>query len=182
MSRLHAICDWLKLARNARFRAACLAEACGVSLRQLERFILRTVGKTPQQWLNALRQCEAITLLKQGKPIKEITYLLGYRQPSHFSREFKRVHGMCPSAMIRIQFSEADVAQGYEVSPVDKHCVLNANWTWVSVKTDEGSGFTQGSGSSHTLAIDSTSITKSGTESRQASKASAHEASSSIEG
>ena len=95
--RLRAVKDWPQLAHRSRFRAAALAKDCGISLRQLERFFLLRTSKPPQRWLNELRQQHAIVLIVEGKPVKEVAYELGYKQPSHFSREFKRFHGVSPN-------------------------------------------------------------------------------------
>lgn len=121
MSRIHSIQDWPVFAREAGYRATRLAKDCGVSLRQLERFFQKKTGQTPQNWLNSLRQREAIVLVIQGKSIKEVAYDLGYKQVSHFSREFKRAHGIAPSgARLR-----SDVASRYEMSPIDTRAQLN---------------------------------------------------------
>ena len=75
------------------------------SLRQLERFIPQATGKTPQQWLNDLRQQKASGLIASGQSVKEVSNHLGYKQSSHFSREFKRFHGVPPSELLAADFS-----------------------------------------------------------------------------
>ena len=99
-SRLSRITNWTELAEAARYNAKRLAVECGVSLRQLERFLPRITGQTPQRWLNEVRQRKAIELILSGQSIKEVSYHLGYKQSSHFSRDFKRFHGVAPSEML----------------------------------------------------------------------------------
>ena len=104
-SRLIRVTNWEGLAEEAGYNAKKLAERCGVSLRQLERFIPTATGKTPQQWLNYLRQQKAFELIASGQSVKEVSFLLGYKQTSHFSREFKRYHGVAPSELPAAEFS-----------------------------------------------------------------------------
>jgi AraC-like DNA-binding protein len=49
---------------------------------------------TPQQWLDHLRQSKAEKMASSGARTKEIAYQLGYKQPSHFCRQFKQSHGL----------------------------------------------------------------------------------------
>ena len=104
-SRLSLVTNWEGLAEEAGYNAKKLAERCGVSRRQLERFFPRATGKTPQQWLNYLRQQKAYELIASGQSAKEVAIRLGYKQPSHFSREFKRFHGVPPSELLVADFS-----------------------------------------------------------------------------
>ena len=104
-SRLIRVTNWEGLAEEAGYNAKKLAERCGVSLRQLERFIPRATGKPPQQWLNYLRQQKAIGLIASGASVKETSFRLGYKQSSHFSRAFKRFHGVAPSELPTADFS-----------------------------------------------------------------------------
>jgi AraC-like DNA-binding protein len=89
--------DWPEKARQARFHASELAGQCGVSRRELERFFHDYVGQSPQRWLDERRQYELEEWLKSDLPIKELSFNLGYKQPSHLTRQFKEVHGMTPS-------------------------------------------------------------------------------------
>ena len=58
----------------------------------------QNLGLSPLYWMNRLRQVRGLALLNQGMSVKETAYELGYRQTSHFSREFKRFHGVPPSS------------------------------------------------------------------------------------
>lgn len=93
--------DWLRLAVEANFSARRLAGAFGISQRQLERWTHQLFGSTPHRWLREERMKLAAQALKQPVPIKTISAELGFKQPSHFSREFKRHHGVSPAAFFR---------------------------------------------------------------------------------
>ena len=104
-SRLSRVSNWEGLAEEAGYNVKKLAERCGVSRRQLERFFPSATGKTPQQWLNYLRQQKAFQLIASSQSVKEVSIRLGYKQSSHFSREFKRFHGVPPSELLAAAFS-----------------------------------------------------------------------------
>jgi len=70
-----------------------LAKACNVSVRTLERFFLH---ESPRCWLKRVRLLRAVGLLRDGRNIKETSACLGYEDPSHFSREFKKYYGTTP--------------------------------------------------------------------------------------
>jgi transcriptional regulator GlxA family with amidase domain len=86
--------QWMKnqkeLAQQADWSAATLAKRCGVSLRTLERYFLKEMGKCPQTWLCEERQRRAIELLRDGCNVKKAATILGYKHATHFSREFKK--------------------------------------------------------------------------------------------
>jgi transcriptional regulator GlxA family with amidase domain len=89
--------NWEALAGQAHWSAAALAERCDVSLRTLERYFLKEMGKRPQAWLCEQRQSRAVELLQDGCNVKETATLLGYKHSTHFSREFKKHWGHAPT-------------------------------------------------------------------------------------
>jgi AraC-like DNA-binding protein len=95
-SPLHRIQHWPQLAHEAKYSVKALAKACGVSVRVLERLFLPALGDTPRRWLKRLRMERAVELLRDGSSIKETAACLGYEDPSHFSREFKKNYGFAP--------------------------------------------------------------------------------------
>jgi AraC-like DNA-binding protein len=96
-SRLQHIQGWPQLAHQAGYSVAAMAKACGASVRTLERFFLPAFGGTPRRWLKRLRMQRALELLRDGSTIKETSGCLGYEDPSHFSREFKKCYGFPPN-------------------------------------------------------------------------------------
>jgi AraC-like DNA-binding protein len=86
--------DWSHLAELSGFRAGNLARELGISQRQTERYIKRQFGVSPQRWLNELRMSKALHLVEKLNSVKEVAYTLGFKQVSHFCREFKQFHGV----------------------------------------------------------------------------------------
>lgn len=89
--------NWEQLAAQANYRPSQLASLCTVSLRTLQRHFSGRYGMTLGEWLRDVRINQAYTRLKAGETIKVVAYDLGFKQPSHFSRVFKQVHGVSPS-------------------------------------------------------------------------------------
>ncbi len=67
-----------------------------VSVRQLQRYFLDEIGRTPKAWLNEQRMIAARKLLFEGQSVKAVAIQLGFKQASHFCREFKRSYRMTP--------------------------------------------------------------------------------------
>jgi AraC-like DNA-binding protein len=97
--RLGTVADWELAARMACFSGPELARQCHVSLRHLQRHFRENYGLKLRQWLNQLRLTRAFHLIREGARVKEVAFTLGYKQLSHFSREFKLYHGMTPSTL-----------------------------------------------------------------------------------
>jgi AraC-like DNA-binding protein len=97
-TRLHYIQNWPELAREVNWSAAALAKKCGVSVRMLERYFLKEMGKNPKAWLAEQRQHQAVKLLRDGSSVKETAAYLGYTQANNFSREFKKYWAQSPTA------------------------------------------------------------------------------------
>ena len=99
-SRLEFVQQWESLALNAGYRPSDLASLCQISLRTLERHFQKNYGVTVSAWLRELRLGRAYQSLLQGKAVKEVAYEQGYKQVSHFSREFKNHFGISPSYLL----------------------------------------------------------------------------------
>ena len=96
-SRLGFVQEWEVLAQKAGYRARELADLCQTSLRTLERHFQKHYGVTVSEWLRELRLKQAYSVLQTGKSVKEVAFEHGYKQVSHFSREFKGHFGVSPS-------------------------------------------------------------------------------------
>jgi AraC-like DNA-binding protein len=110
---------WEDMAHKAKYNAANLARFYGISKRQLEREFQRQLGCSPQSWLDKQRILAAKPLLLSGRLIKQVASELGFKQTSHFCRQFKFhnemtpsefIHSASPNASCRSQIT--DVAQG----------------------------------------------------------------------
>jgi AraC-like DNA-binding protein len=95
--QLYKIQNWPERAQEANWRAAALAKNCGVSLRTLERYFIKEMGKSPKVWLLEQRQQQADKLLRDGSSVKEAAECLNYKHPSHLTNAFKKQWGYCPT-------------------------------------------------------------------------------------
>ena len=96
-SRLDRVSDWEVLAHESGYCARLLASRCGVSLRHLERYFHEKFSRAPRVYLKKLALNRAQELLERGFTVKEVAAQVGYKATEHFSRDFKRVFGVCPS-------------------------------------------------------------------------------------
>ncbi|WP_246376423.1 GlxA family transcriptional regulator [Gluconacetobacter aggeris] len=81
---------------------AQLAARLGISSRQLERLFQTTLGRKPQDFYRTLRLRHARALLEAGEmSVTEIAIEMGFSDCSHFSRHFKNMFGISPSACHR---------------------------------------------------------------------------------
>jgi AraC-like DNA-binding protein len=81
---------------------AATACACRVDSAYLCRLFRRFAGFAPYHYLTR-RRIEAATarLSQSGCLVKEVAEEFGFADPYHFSRAFKRVHGIAPSSFMR---------------------------------------------------------------------------------
>jgi len=81
-----------------------VAEACHVDAAHLCRLFRRYDHQTPYQYLVRLRMNRAAEQLRTpGVLVCEVADGLGFSDPFHFSRTFKRVFGVSPSAFMALQ-------------------------------------------------------------------------------
>jgi len=88
---------WEQLAGTARYDAKELAKLSNLSVRQLQRDFRQNLERSPQDWLNEQRVKAARQLLLSGQPVKAVAFELGFKQPSHFCRQFKSFNNLTPS-------------------------------------------------------------------------------------
>ncbi len=104
--------EWLTLAEmslahvqlhlSENVSVADLAQAMHVSSRTLQRGLKRALGCTPREFLLTIRMREAKRLLKTGMHrVSDVGYQVGFEDPAHFSRRFKRYYGCSPSELVR---------------------------------------------------------------------------------
>ena len=87
-----------------------VAELLRLPVRTLQRR-LNEQGLTYSDLVEDLRYREACRLLKRtDKPVAAIATALGYRDPSHFSRAFRRWSGLRPSQYRTGQRSEPEAS------------------------------------------------------------------------
>lgn len=78
------------------------AQYCNVSPQHLSRSFSAHMGISFVDYLTQMRVQEGIRLMQQGKQnISEVARLCGYSDPNYFSRIFKKVHGITPTAFIQ---------------------------------------------------------------------------------
>ncbi|HMB92904.1 MAG TPA: ATP-binding protein, partial [Rhodothermales bacterium] len=84
---------------DSTFNAGAMADAVGLSRRQLERRLAAVAGETPAELLRRLRLERARQLLEtHSSTIAEVAYAVGFKSPAHFSKAFRKAFGLSPSA------------------------------------------------------------------------------------
>jgi len=96
-SHLNYIQNWPELARESKWCVNTLAKRCNVSVRMLERYFLKKMGKCPKTWLTEQRMLLAMELVNSGSRVKEAAIRLDYKQQSHLSNEFNQFWGFYPT-------------------------------------------------------------------------------------
>lgn len=124
-SRLANVEQWEALAVKAGYRPGDLAHLCQISLRTLERHFQKNYGVTVSHWMRELRLGKAYESLTQGKSVKEAAYDHGYKQVSHFSREFKNHFGVSPSFLLTRNSRAEKFSHIRQVSPSSPQMIFS---------------------------------------------------------
>jgi len=81
-----------------------IADACHVDEAYLCRLFSRFDDQSPYQYLMQLKMsAAAVRLQRETKLVKQIAYELGFSDPFHFSRAFKKVFGLSPAAFRKLR-------------------------------------------------------------------------------
>ncbi len=92
---------WEEMARSSGYSITRLCALAGCSQRQLQRYTHDVFGRTPLGLLRNLRLRSAPAKLKKHRLAKEVAFELGFKQSSHFSREFRRCYGLPPREFLK---------------------------------------------------------------------------------
>ncbi len=85
---------WIRVRLAQPLAVKDIARAAGLSPQYLSRLFLEACGLTPIKYLWELRLREAARLLEEtGLGVAEIAYRVGFKDPYHFSKRFKRRYG-----------------------------------------------------------------------------------------
>jgi AraC-like DNA-binding protein len=66
----------------------------------LQRVFRREVGTDFESWRRQARVLKAVELLVSGRTIKEVSFAVGYRQPTTFVAMFRRSLGLTPNVWV----------------------------------------------------------------------------------
>ncbi|MGF1717782.1 AraC family transcriptional regulator [Photobacterium chitinilyticum] len=80
-----------------------ISEIYGCSQRSIQR-ILKSQGVNFQAIINKLKIEHAMTLLKQNMDINQVSQILGYTDPSNFTRAFKKNTTIAPTSFQQLHF------------------------------------------------------------------------------
>jgi AraC-like DNA-binding protein len=80
---------------------AAMCDSAGASVRTIQRIFRREVGSDFEFWRRQVRLMKAVELLVSGRSVKEVSFALGYRQPTAFVEMFRGVLGATPRAWIQ---------------------------------------------------------------------------------
>jgi AraC family transcriptional regulator len=96
--KLRQISQWMAEHLAEDFNLDQLAAQAGVSKFYFIRLFKNALGMSPSRYLLTLRMDEARRLLRETKrSVVDIALDVGYANPSHFARFFRRETGLSPS-------------------------------------------------------------------------------------
>ena len=94
---------------NTEFNVAMLCQLLGMNRKLLYRKIELLTGVTPVSLIRRVRMTRAATLLLQGRfTVSEVMYMVGYSNPSYFSRCFMAEYNISPSRYAIIQKKQVE--------------------------------------------------------------------------
>lgn len=99
--RLHKLRRYIRYNYMEPLRVEALARAAGLERSYLFRSFKARYGVSVKEYIISVRMKEAARFLSEGYSVSESAYLVGYDDPSAFSRAFKSYHGVSPSARMK---------------------------------------------------------------------------------
>jgi transcriptional regulator GlxA family with amidase domain len=98
--RITWIVDYMHRHMAAPLSVDGLAGLINLSRSRFTALFTAQIGAAPLRYLQRIRLRRARLLAERTfLSVKEIMALVGYNDPSHFARDFRREHGMAPSEL-----------------------------------------------------------------------------------
>jgi transcriptional regulator GlxA family with amidase domain len=112
--RVARIIKWMETGIEADVSVADLAARVQLSSARLTTLFHRGVGTSPGRYLRRLRLERARVLLERTSlTVKEVMTFVGIHDPSHFTRDFSRHHGVAPTRLPQRSWAaDADRSRG----------------------------------------------------------------------
>lgn len=109
---LKPVFDFIEANYQNPITLADVAQAIGYSPAYLTSQVGEQTGRTVNRWIIERRMVAARSLLKTSdRKIEQIAAIVGYQHACHFSRQFRKHHGLPPNAWRIAQLSEAENKQ-----------------------------------------------------------------------
>jgi AraC-like DNA-binding protein len=94
---LPEIPDFDEVAHASGYSSQVMAWKLNVSTRTLQRYADQHFGCVLTEHLRRLRMAKALEMIEGGAQFKVVSAELGFKQYTHFCREFKAAHGLSPA-------------------------------------------------------------------------------------
>lgn len=89
-----------------------LSEKAGIGQKQLYRLIKKYIGVSPVDYIRRVRLQKAAMLLSQHRfTVSEVSYMVGFKTPSYFTKCFQNQYGVKPSMYRSDDESISDIGQ-----------------------------------------------------------------------
>ena len=115
-SRLDLIRNWENRAKRAKYKVFALAKLCHVNARHLQRYFQMTIQQSPHNWMIQIRLRKGRSRIARGGLVKEGAAAADYSKAGNFSRDFKKVYHMTPSALRKPSAPNQSGLKGFESS------------------------------------------------------------------
>ena len=98
--RIAHVIQHMETTTDAGPRIPELAALVGLSPSRFAHLFRDEVGMPPGRYLHRLRMQRARVLLERTfLSVRDVMIQVGFRDPSHFARDFRRYHGVAPSVL-----------------------------------------------------------------------------------
>ena len=99
-ARITWIVDFMYRRMSEPLTIGALAERVNLSRSRFTALFVAQTGLAPMRYLKRARLRRARLLVERSfLSVKEIMALVGYNDPSHFARDFRREHSVAPSVL-----------------------------------------------------------------------------------
>jgi AraC-like DNA-binding protein len=112
ISHLNQVFDFIEANYGQHITVYDVAQAVGYSTAYLSNQVKSKTGRTIHNWIVERRMAEArALLLKTDQPINQIAAAVGYPDPGHFIRQFRKLYSVPPKEWRNIHCSHIGIQQ-----------------------------------------------------------------------